>query len=378
MSSITPCPGNPLHRQAALHLGTLQHNYWDWLFYRGMRALIYSDLQATDGHERCFTNPSVPLQLDRVRRFYQQLWSIYRAEKCQCLWDLGDTTDDRSAVPIPAIDAVLEGLSPFPKSDLNLKLIGNHEQYTRDTAKHIGRMFERLFRVVESTAVLEVSDSTVIVCHAYPASDAALNEALRIYAYKYRAYDQRILLGHFQVSGCRLAAGTALSGADPLLLRKYSLCLLGHIHRPQTIGNAHYVGSPFQQNFGEKGEAKRVGVLDVETLRLRWIPITGYPEYRVVSYADWCKQVRKEEEHRYQIILTSPEESKAFYAHPLMTRAEPIYNYQSDVKSTPSVQHVWTKDALMQRYVRLNPPGTLGLSETEEDLLAAGCAIAED
>jgi hypothetical protein len=61
-----------------------------------------------------------------------------------------------------------------------------------------------------------------------------------------------------------------------------------------------------------------------------------------------------------------------------MTHAEPLYDYKTEAKATPAqVQQTWTKGALMRRYVELNPPGSLGINETAEDVLLAGQAIAE-
>ena len=344
-----------------------------------MKALLYSDLQATDGHERCFADASVPLQLWRVRRFYAELKRLFDKHACGCLWDLGDTTDDRSYLPMSAIDAVLEGLEPFPVDELNFKLIGNHEQYLRDTTKHIGRLFSHKFSVIHSTEVFEIDDNTLVVCAAYPASDAALGAWLSETAYKYRNYERKILLGHFQMVGCHLNNGVAVTGIGANLIQRFTLALLGHIHKPQSLDSVHYVGSPFQQNFGEKNEVKRVGVLDLETLALTWITLEGFPEYRVLDYPKWIKTVQKGEEHRYQVILRNPNQAEAYYSHPLMTYGEPSYAYELDstAKSESVVRQTWTKDDVMRRWVERTPPGSRQLSMSPDDLLEVGKVIAE-
>ncbi len=345
--------------------------------HNSMKALIYADLQATDGHERCFTDPAEPLQLARVKRFYRDLKRIYDSYKCDYLWDLGDTTDDRSYLPMTAIDAVLEGLDPFPDNEFNLKLIGNHEQYLRDTTKHIGRMFDRKFDVIASTEVFEFDERTLLICAAYPATYPALNEWIGKMLYQYRCYERKILLGHFQVAGCSLNSGTALTGIDLALLRKCSLCLLGHVHKPQSLGPCHYVGSPFQQDFGEKGEEKRVGILDLETLKLTWVSLKGFPEYRVVRFQDWLQQVKSAEEHRYQVLLSNPKEAEAFYAHKLMNYATPIYDYRltTEASKEADLQRSWTKDDIMRRYLHSVPPGRRGIQSPTEVVLELGQMI---
>jgi len=343
-----------------------------------LKALIYADLQATDGHERCFSQSDVPLQLWRVKKFYGDLWAIFQKYGCSCLWDLGDTTDDRSYLPMPALDAVCAGLEPFPQHELNIKLIGNHEQYLRDTTVHIGRVFKSKFEVVAQTDAFDVFD-TLIACAAYPASDATCAEWLSKTAYAYRNYERRLLLGHFQVVGCQMNSGQALLGVPQDVLNKYSLALLGHVHRPQQVGRTgFYVGSPFQQNFGEKNEAKRVGILDLETLALEWVPLPGFPEYRVVDFDRWLKLVQEKEEHRYQVVIRDPKQAERFYKHPLMGCAEPIYNYELDERTKAEVAQAqsFSRQDVMARWLQQHPPGDTGIQASPEEVLEVGDLLA--
>jgi len=344
----------------------------------GLRALVFADLQATDGHERCFNAANDSLQLARVRRFFAEIWRIFQEQKCDCLWDLGDTTDDRSDIPLPAIDAVLAGLSPFPKHDMNTKLVGNHDQFIRDGSIHNGRMFEHKFSVVNTTDVFEFDD-TLIACASYPASEPALADWLKHIAFQYRNYEKKILLGHWQVAGCTLDGGKAATGIDPMLLRPFSVCLLGHVHKPQSNHNFHYVGSPFQQNFGERDQAKAVGIIDLETLQITWIPMIGFPEYRVMDFPQWVETVKREEEHRYQVYLLNSDQAKAYYAHPLMSYAEPIYNYQlsGEAQKQSSQRRSLTKADVMQRWVENSPPSSRGIQMPLEDVMDLGNAISE-
>ena len=344
-----------------------------------LKALIFSDLQATDGHERCFNQPDVPLQIWRVKKFFKDLYAIFLKYECGCLWELGDMTDDRSYIPIPALDAVCEGLDAFPDHELNIKLIGNHEQYLRDTTLHIGRVFQSKFAVVDKPEVIEASADTLIACAPYPATDASLGDWLSKTAYTYRNYEKRILLGHFQVVGCQLNSGQALLGVPAEILGKYSISLLGHVHKPQQAGrNAFYVGSPFQQNFGEKNEAKRVGVLNLETLELTWVPMPGYPEYRVLDFEQWAKAVNEQDEHRSQVVIRSPKQAEAFYRHALMSRAEPIYNYELDERTKAEVTKAqsFTRDDVMQRWLDAHPPGERNITASVEEVLDVGQLLA--
>jgi len=232
--------------------------------------------------------------------------------------------------------------------------------------------------VVATTEVFE-ADDILVACAAFPPTDATLNDWLSKTAYAYRNYAKKLLLGHFQVVGCSLNSGTAVTGIDAAMVRKYDLCLLGHVHKPQHIGNAYYVGSPFQQNFGEKGEAKRVGVFDFDKFEVTWIPMEGFPEYRVVTYKQWAAMVKKQEEHRYQVRLSSPKEAESFYAHPLMSYAAPVYEYElaSKAKDEAAQRQTWTKDDVMRRYVASRPPKSRGIQTPDDDVLFLGDVIAK-
>ena len=343
-----------------------------------MKVLIYSDLHSDLGNEMCFSQPGEHLQIRRVRLFYERLLELYKKYGCAGLIDLGDTFGDRSSLHYQAINVVIDGLRPFPESEMNLKLVGNHEQHYHDQSLDIGCIFEPKFSVIHKTDVFEALD-TLIACAAYPASDSALADWLSKTAYQYRNYERRLLLGHFQVVGCHMPSGQAVMGVPQDVLNKYSLALLGHIHRPQQTGRtSFYVGSPFQQNFGEKNESKRVGILDLETMGLEWVPMPGFPEYRVVDFDKWIKTVQEKEEHRYQVIIRDPKQAERFYKHSLMGCAEPIYNYELDERTKAEVAQAqnFSRQDVMVRWLQQHPPGDAGIQASPEEVLEVGDLLA--
>lgn len=340
-----------------------------------MRLLAYADLQATDGSEMCFTRPNMPLQHWRVERFYTQLLDVYREYACDGLLDLGDTTDDRSSIPVPTIDAVIGGLELFPDSDFNIKIIGNHEQFLRNTTVHVGRMFQSKFTVIADSAVVEHGDLAMLFC-SFPADHDALARTIKSTTYEYRA-KRLAMFGHFQAVGARMNSGEALVGIPKSVLKPFALGLLGHIHIPQTIlGNIHYIGSPFQQDFGEAGENKRVAVVDTDTLEVTWVPMAGFPSYHRVSLDDFEKAASPESEDRFQVVLRSQDEATRYFQHALAHRAQATYSYAVETSSNPVQNDDWSFNAVLKRYMHRVPPSDSGIDVDAPEMLEIGIQVS--
>lgn len=342
-----------------------------------MRVLIYSDLQATDGHEHCFNNPTESLQLWRVSRFFDELVRIYKLHNCQALFDLGDTTDDRTAIPVSVIDLLCDRLSFFT-GEWNLKLVGNHEQLLRDTKVHAGKMLRQFFHVVDTVKAMKFGKVNIL-CVSYHDDIQKILDFLR----RQPKLEKTILIGHFQVAGCQLSGGMAVTGVPQEALKHFTINLLGHIHKPQQLGsNIHYIGSPFQQNWGEAQEDKRVAILDItdQKAALEFVPLEGFPRYRTVGYQEFLDQVKENSEDRYKVVLNSLEETEKLYAHPLCNRCdEAVYAYdQVPDRTEGSDQPIpHSKEEILMRYMLKAPPSEAGVVLDSETLLQFGLSITQ-
>lgn len=340
-----------------------------------MKVLVYSDAQATDGHERCFTNPTKPLQLWRIEKLYDSLLKVYKNFNCQALWDLGDTTDDRTAIPLSVIDLLCDRLEAFD-GKWNIKLVGNHEQFLRDTKVHAGKMFRRFFHVVDTCESIRFGNVNIL-CVSYHDDVDAILKFIRFQP----KTERTILLGHFQVAGCQMSSGMAVTGVPRDMLKFAEIGLLGHIHKPQTIGNLHYIGSPFQQHWGEAGENKRVVILDIndDGLSIQSVPLEGFPRYRQVTFPEFMEYVKEGSEDRYKVVLRSIEETERFYAHPLANRAdEAVYVYEHE--DQPGAVEVdgdipRSKRDILLSYMAKTPPQDIGITLDSETVLQFGEGI---
>jgi DNA repair exonuclease SbcCD nuclease subunit len=333
-----------------------------------MRLLCYSDLQATDGDELCFSDPTLTLQHYRVAKCFEDLARIAQECSCDALVDLGDTTDDRTAIQLTTVEVLGEGIAKLPDVDL-FKITGNHEQYLRDTSISNRHLFDHRFAVVTNRKVWRMKGWTAFFV-SYPADHKELTEWLIKEAANVRG--PKVLFGHFQVIGAFYQSGKAFTGVPLEALEPFSVSLLGHIHSPQSLSKrVHYVGSPFQQDWGEAGQAKRVAVLDTTAMTVDWIPMTGYPEYREIGFDDFVNLKSAHAEDRYRVVLSNHEEAESFFRHPNFYRATAKYSYDETPQTSAEgeEQQDWSFDGTLRRYMKTVPPKRVGIDLTDEEML---------
>jgi hypothetical protein len=320
-----------------------------------MKLLIYGDLQADEGSSRLFSDPAMPLQRWRTARFFEQIAPL--AEQCDGVIDLGDTTDNRTAIALPTLDTLLAGVAKLPKG-FNFKLIGNHEQYLKANHLHSGRLLARKFKVVSRTRVEETDDGVFVFASFYSdmkALDKKLAEIFREHRKK-RIY----FFGHFAVIGASMRSGISIEGLPAEVLDPVTFGFLGHIHRWQKLRKGlYYVGSPFEQDFGESGDRKVVAIFNTETAKVRWVDLAGFPAHKTVDLDTFQRDFDPASEDRYRVRLASNKEADAFYLHPHSGRVEAEYAFEADALRPADAEPTKKPqdfDSQVKRYVEAKPP----------------------
>lgn len=347
-----------------------------------MKVLVYSDLQADDGSIRLRSDPLIPIQRWRVRRFYQWLARVAHLNSVDAVWDLGDTTNDRTALTHPTVQAVTTGcevlMRGIPRA-LSFKLLGNHEQSTKATTVHCGDLFSPYFHVVQTRKVVEFGRFSFVLA-SYPSDPVDLSLWLKQVIS--RGLDRGktvVVLGHFSVVGALMSSGVAQTGVHHSALEWAHLSLLGHIHRWQVIPGvptAYYVGSPFAQDFGEAHDpTKVVGLLDLDlntgqVSSLDWLHLPGFPAYRTVT----VDELDYLGDDVVKVVIRNQREAQRFYAHPMAPTVEPVYAFTTE-EATPSkgLAIAESREASVLLYVEQVPlPGA-----QLEELAAAGLALTK-
>lgn len=121
-----------------------------------------------------------------------------------------------------------------------------------------------------------------------------------------------ILVGHCFVRGCatsesdRSAVVGGSSAVSATLFEKFDYVALGHLHKPQQVGeNIRYSGTPIQYSFGEEGQDKHVVVLDTETMTQELVPVGAGRSFRsIVGPYSQILDEAADQESFVRVVLT--------------------------------------------------------------------------
>jgi hypothetical protein len=319
-----------------------------------MKVAIFGDLQACEGGERLRSDGSIPLQRWRISKFYRDLRRIVDDNGCVVVVDLGDTTDDRSSIPIPTIDVLMEGILSL-RELLCWKLIGNHEQFYRSPDMHPGRLYSEVFQVVARSVSQEIGGVSCLFS-SYNDNHDEIMEDIHNFLGKNKGR-KKVLFGHWGVHGTAINGGTLEGGMNREYLNdNFDAVFLGHIHKPQRMDKIWIVGSPFQQNFGESGERKWVLIFDTETLEVSPVYLDDYPKYHAIPVGEFNK-LKTIGEDRYKVICRSPEESQSVLDHPAGGQVTIITDYEKGNTANESVgsSALISHEEMIERWLQKTP-----------------------
>lgn len=186
---------------------------------------------------------------------------------------LGDVLDNRNEVSV----TTLHVLHKFFKTleDFNsIIVIGNHDCYysKRSDIHSIGTLNDwGNIEVVDKVTTVNLFNQTLTFCpwntqlEDIPKSD--------------------ILFGHFEINTFKMNGGHVCESGynSQALLEKASLVLSGHFHKTDTRvyknGKIVYVGSAYENNWGEYGDPKGFYVLNLHDNELEFVTNTVSPKH---------------------------------------------------------------------------------------------------
>lgn len=189
---------------------------------------------------------------------------------------LGDFWDLRNVLHVRHVDAVLSVIEKWPCPAIMIP--GNHDQVTIDGTVHGVRIFSPITNVTVATDLV-LDEERKLAFVPWRERDG---EQETIFG---RVPDGFTVFGHAELQGALANNGKPAAGKLSLAsAERFRALYLGHYHSRQKLGTrSWYVGSPFEQDFGEAGEPHGVALITHESIEPVFLDIDDYPKHFVIE-----------------------------------------------------------------------------------------------
>lgn len=189
----------------------------------------------------------------------------------------GDTFHTRGLIHTDCFDALVNIRSDWYAQGIrHVDIVGNHDQADRDGRIHPLKIFEKFdgWRVVDKPCY--DAEYKILFIPYMRDLESFLKNAPTV--------DCHAAIVHAGIKGAYMNdTAQDRDGVDVDLFSIFPKVFSGHYHKRQVIENVHYIGSPLQQNFNEKGQDKGVIIYDPDAQSVEFVPILGTPKHYEVE-----------------------------------------------------------------------------------------------
>lgn len=198
-----------------------------------------------------------------IKYFIKELES----RKIKTVFILGDLFHYRDEISLLALDKAVEILKLFPKTIKIHMITGNHDCYFRDNSEvHSLGSFDEWdnIYVYDSMSEIELRGDKKITMVPWGEDISKIKKS-------------DFIFGHFEIKNFKLNSYTICKNGitSTELLKKGKHVFSGHFHKYQTkkykAGQITYLGSPYQQNFGDVGNENGFHIIDIDTEKSEFI-----------------------------------------------------------------------------------------------------------
>uniref|UniRef100_UPI004056F4CA exonuclease SbcCD subunit D n=1 Tax=Acetatifactor sp. TaxID=1872090 RepID=UPI004056F4CA len=301
--------------------------------------------------------------MEEQKYILNQIYDIALREKVDALLIAGDVYD-RSVPPTEAVKVLDDFLTEFIEAEIPVIMIsGNHDSPER--VAFADRILEKRGLYIAGnyseplkTVTLEDEYGPVtIVCMPFvkPAvtgnttSEQAVVQMLSALPMTLDGNRRHVLLAHFFVTGEQgevpelsdSESDVNVGGLDNVsagLFQCFDYVALGHIHRPQHIGqgNVYYAGAPLKYSFSEAMNEKSVNLVELGApgeVSVRKVPLTPLREMRCIR--------GKLQELMRKDVLTQVVDFKDDYVQATLTDTEELIDPIGTLRSVyPNVLQI--------------------------------------
>jgi DNA repair exonuclease SbcCD nuclease subunit len=188
---------------------------------------------------------------------------------------LGDLTNEKDRHQAALIKKIVDGLKTLNDQAIPITMIfGNHDYVDYNTP-----FFSFLYHL---DMVNYIYEPRVITYYNPRTTVAFIPHTKNPEDFNVKA---DICCTHMTINGCIAESGSILESTfnNDFFDSRFKLTFSGDIHKPQTIGNFHYVGAPYHNRYGDKYIGQFI-VFDTETSQISTISLDEFfPKKLVIS-----------------------------------------------------------------------------------------------
>ena len=223
----------------------------------------------------------------KYKEFFDKVFfPTLRARGIKTLWILGDTWEYRTKINSVSLNfAIRNFFDKLEDEGIDTTIIyGNHDVAYRadnsiNTIDFLGKMYDNL-RVVRDFETIEVFGQPINFMPWIHAKN--YQEAMDFMV----SAPPTVLCGHFEINGFETTKGQyAHGGLEPNIFNKFDKVFSGHFHIRSNQGSIHYLGNPFQTNWGDYGYERGFHFFDVVTHELEFVS-NPFDIYAKIDYND--------------------------------------------------------------------------------------------
>ena len=186
---------------------------------------------------------------NQLKLFNEQIFPYMKDNNIEYIIQTGDLFDNRVTIDINFLDTFMKNFVNILE-EKNIKLVtilGNHDVYFKNRvdvnlSKYISKMTNSII-TIQQQETINFNDKNILLVPWLTESDKII-------------YDkQDIIIGHFEIKNFQLTKGNidtkSVLDEDYFNKLKVSKIYSGHYHINQQNGKIHYVGTPYELNWGD-------------------------------------------------------------------------------------------------------------------------------
>lgn len=195
----------------------------------------------------------------------------------------GDFWDQRGVLGVRQLDALLDEFARWEEAKIQTVIIpGNHDQVTVDGDVHGVRVFEPFKHITVATNRVLWPERKIafIPWREDPAEQSEMFEL---------PSDDWTIFAHAEVAGATTNHKWEAPGrvTKEQIHRHARACYCGHFHlRQQLSDRIWYLGSPYEQSFGEMGDPKGVAFIQEEQVEPEWHDFDDMAKHHRLIYRE--------------------------------------------------------------------------------------------